>query len=153
MTFKELNKLMQWKELPFYAQPFETLIKKGFQHFDPIEFEKFILKLFETLGFTGNLTPTTSDGGIDIIFNSQEGIVVVQCKKYDIETNIGVPEVREFFGAMNHYKAEIGYFITTTQFSEAAKEFAQEHNNLILIGQRALERLFRLAVENEYGRL
>jgi len=153
MTFEKLNTIMKWKEIPAFIQPFEILIKKGFSHFEPIEFEQFILNIFECFGFSGELTPITGDGGVDIIIREKEGISVVQCKRYNDNSNIGVQDVREFLGAMVHYNAMYGYFVTTSNFSEAANNFTDDHNNLLLIGQRALERFYRLSILSVTGNL
>lgn len=153
MTVEKLVKLMMWKELPFYVHPLETIIKKGFEHFEPLEFEDFIQTLFQSFGFDCKLTPLTSDGGLDIIFEDESGQVIVQCKKYNRDNRVNVGEVREFFGVMKHYNVAYGYFITTSDFTDSAKRFSEEHSNLLLIGNKALERLFRLSILAAEGKL
>ena len=153
MTVEKLIKLMKWKELPYYVHPLETLIKKGFNHFEPLEFENFIQTLFKSFGFDCELTPLTSDGGLDICFEDEKGQVIIQCKKYNSDNRVNVGEVREFFGVMNHYNVAYGYFITTSDFTDSAKSFSQEHPNLILISHKALERFFRLSILASEGKL
>ncbi len=153
MTFDKLNTILKWKELKPFVQPIEILVKKGFNHFEAIEFEQFVKNLIECFGFVGELTPITGDGGVDIIFKDKEDLIVVQCKKYNDNLNIGVQEIREFFGTMVHYNCKYGYFVTTSDFTEAAKLFAEGHTNMILINYKALERIFRLATLSVIGQL
>lgn len=51
MNVEKLIKLMEWKELPYYVHPLEMLVNKGFNHFEPLEFENFIQTLFNSFGF------------------------------------------------------------------------------------------------------
>jgi len=144
---------MWYPERPRFVEPIELLVKQGFQHFAPTDFEGFVLKLFEAFGFKGELTPITGDGGVDIIVHDENGVVIVQCKKYDDDAKIGVKELREFIGAIVHSKALHGYFVTTSDYTEAANEFASTHSNVTLINSRSLDRLFRLAILAALGKL
>ncbi len=130
----------------------EYFLSFGFIHLGPEEFEQLVLKLFEGFGFRGELTPTTSDQGIDIILESPEKRrVVVQCKKYDLQQTISSSEVREFFGSMIHANAEFGYFVTTTSFSEQAKSFCLG-KNIELIDGDLLKAIFVQSIRaNTHG--
>jgi len=99
----------------------------GFNHLDPIKFEELALKIFEVIGFKGNLTPATNDKGVDIeLETTNNSKVVVQCKRYNSEQSIGSKDVRELLGSMIHFDAKCAYFITTSQFTEQAVDFCKE---------------------------
>lgn len=154
MTFEKLNTTLMWKEISRFALPIETIIKHGFNHIPPLAFEEFIKELFEIIGFDSKLTPQTGDGGIDIfLYDDEKKIAIVQCKRYDDNSTIGSKEVREFLGAMTHSKSDYGYFITTSQFSESAKSFVEDHKNIFLMSKKSLERLFRISILSAYGQL
>jgi restriction endonuclease Mrr len=92
-----------------------------------IDFERLIVDLLEHMGFDAKMTRTTGDGGIDIVAYLDKPIVggryLIQCKRF--EAVIGAPVVREFYGALvADRKAVKGIFITTSGFTEQAREFA-----------------------------
>jgi len=65
------------------------------------------------------LTPKTGDHGVDIKLESPSGsICVVQCKRYNRDQAVSAKELREFLGAMTFAKATLGFFITTSYFTE-----------------------------------
>ncbi len=99
--------------------------------------------------FSGQLTQVTGDEGIDLLIKDISGRkCIVQCKCYAEDQNISARDIREFFGAKVHADAEFGYFITTTNFSEQAKEFSK-NKNIILVDGNRLKRLYLLAVKNQ----
>ncbi|OGL45265.1 MAG: hypothetical protein A2W05_03945 [Candidatus Schekmanbacteria bacterium RBG_16_38_10] len=124
MTHNELTVLLTGDKLPIALKPLRTLIAAGFAHLQPTDFEAFVLELFESLSFSGTLTPATGDGGIDILLESVEGPIAIQCKKYDDNFTVGSKELREFLGALVHAKAVRGYFVTTSLFTSQAKDFS-----------------------------
>jgi restriction system protein len=88
-------------------------------------------------------------GGIDIIAMLDKPIVggryLFQCKRFAPENMVGAPTVRDFYGAVTADRAVKGVFITTSDFTTQAREFA-ERAGLELIDLRQLEKLF-----HEYG--
>lgn len=141
MTHDELNALLK-KEVAPAKLLFKTLVDAGFMHLTPTAFEAFVLEIFEALGFSGSLTPSSGDEGVDIRIRSKTGLIVVQCKKYDDNGTIGGKELREFFGALVHFQAVHGYFVTTSTFTEQAQSFARQHDNITLIDGERLKKLF-----------
>lgn len=101
------------------------------KNFTPKKFESFSRKLLSKMGivFDENKGISMSnDHGIDGygIFVSDEyrtNKVVIQCKRY---TNgpIGEPEIDKFRGVITKHSADYGIFITTTYFTEKAKDAA-----------------------------
>jgi hypothetical protein len=146
MTYDELTVLFESDKLPIALKPLKTLIATGFAHLQPKDFEPFVLELFESLNFSGTLTPATGDGGIDILLESPDGPMAIQCKKYDDKVTVGSKELREFLGAIVHAKAVHGYFVTTSSFSSQAKDFSNNHSNITLIDGECLKKLFCLSI-------
>ncbi len=127
------------------------LLSFGFNHIEPLKFEELILKVFEKFGFTGNLTPVTGDDGIDIFLYDATGLKgVAQCKRYAENQNISAKDIREFLGSMIHVNAQFGYFITTTSFSEQAREFSKD-KQLYLIDGVMLKQIVLHAIAIELG--
>ena len=96
-----------------------------------VDFERLVLELLKHLGFSAEMTKTTGDGGIDIEAVLDRPIVggryLVQCKRFAIDTLVGSPAVREFYGALvADRKAAKGILITTSDFSAQARDFAKD---------------------------
>lgn len=127
----------------------EYLSDFGFQHLDPVKFEEFVMKIFEAFGLAGKLTPVTGDDGIDIeLFSTDGKKAIAQCKRYNADQTIGVRDIRELLGAMVHSNSAHGFFVTTSTFTDQAKDFAKGKNLLLVDGPK-LKKLFLLAVDAE----
>jgi HJR/Mrr/RecB family endonuclease len=94
------------------------------------EFEHVIKALLTEMGFQAELTATTGDGGIDLIAKLDKpfigGRYLFQCKRYSDGNMVGASEVRDFYGAVMVDRAIKGIFITTSDFTNQAKEFAKQ---------------------------
>ncbi len=135
------------------SQPNSSLLKYlvgfGFYHLEPLQFEELVLNIFKALGFKGELTPTTGDGGVDIELKiSNDSRIIAQCKRYQSEQSVSVKDVRELLGSMVHCNAKCGYFITTSYFTEQAISFCMG-KQIYLIDGNKLNNLFLLAVKTE----
>jgi restriction system protein len=68
--------------------------------------------------------------------------MVIQCKRFDTETQIGAPMIREFYGALvADGKALKGIFVTTSRFTTQARDFAHSLPLELIDGQQ-LQTLF-----------
>lgn len=146
MTYQELNKLILSRHSPKVPEPLLSLVQAGFNHLDAIRFETFVLRIFEAFGINGSVTPASGDEGVDLVLQDSEGSVIVQCKRYNDDSKVGSKELREFLGAISHAKAIHGYFITTSIFTEQAKSFCADHENITLVDGKQLERIFLIAM-------
>jgi HJR/Mrr/RecB family endonuclease len=113
----------------------------------PAQFEKMAVELFQMAGHSAKRTGSTGDHGIDVVVNSKKGEKwVVQCKRW--RGYVGEPVVRDFYGAMQHEKADRGIIITTGTYSKAAQEWAKgkpivlmDGNEFLNTWKRAKERM------------
>ncbi|EIK94340.1 restriction endonuclease [Pseudomonas sp. M47T1] len=103
------------------------------------EFELLVGEALRRQGFgieeTGGNGP---DGGVDLIARKEGEKYLVQCKHWRA-LQVGVPVVRELYGAMAAEGAVGGFVITSGRFSEPAREFASGRN-LKLVDGRQLRR-------------
>ncbi len=103
------------------------------------EFEEFLKKFLEDLGFTDiTVTKRSADNGIDLVcyksaildldVNAEK--YIVQAKRY--KGTVPVKEIREFKGTLAHEKR---IFITTSDFSKSGFEEAEndQYRKIILI--------------------
>lgn len=109
----------------------------------PAFFERVVLDLLHEMGYGANRADLQQvggpgDGGIDgVISLDRLGLekVYVQAKRW--QDNISRPQLQAFYGALAGQKARKGIFITTSLFSQQAKDYAKSVEGMVLIdGQR-----------------
>jgi restriction system protein len=101
---------------------------------DPIAFEKHVMSFFVGNGLTdASMTRRSGDQGIDGMARHEQGLIVVQCKRYAPENKVGRPAIQQFKGAMHDYQAWRGYFFTTSRFTDEAMDSASKTPTLSLI--------------------
>lgn len=113
-----------------------TLLKKAkkdpriIHDFTPREFEQMICEFLDEQGYKVELTKQTKDGGKDLIVVQKSMIgdfcIYVECKKYDVHRPIGVSLVRELYGSIMADEVTAGMMITTSYFSDAAKDYTKK---------------------------
>ncbi|MBI3552177.1 MAG: restriction endonuclease [Elusimicrobia bacterium] len=115
----------------------------------PAFFERLVVELVVKLGYGGSLRDAgkaigkSGDGGIDGIIKEDRlglDLVYLQAKRW--ETNVGRPEIQKFAGALQGHRAKKGVFLTTSEYSRDAVEYAKQIDSRIaLIGGAELARL------------
>ena len=97
-------------------------------------FERLIIGLLINMGYGGSAAQAgralgrSGDDGVDgVIDQDALGLdrVYVQAKRYKQGNNIGPGAIRDFFGSLDRHKAAKGLFVTTSAFSQSAKETAE----------------------------
>lgn len=92
-----------------------------------IEFEEYCKVMFESRGYKAKLTPPTHDYGADLVIVGKDGMrIVVQAKRY--KGLVGIEAVQQVIGSKAYYNAENCIVITTSYFTDAAKELARVNN-------------------------
>ena len=107
----------------------------------PNFFERLVVDLLVAMGYggmreaAGQAVGQSGDGGIDgIIKEDQLGLDVIYLQAKRWEGNVSRPEIQKFAGALQGKRAKKGVFITTSDFTKEAREFAGGiDNKLILI--------------------
>lgn len=123
------------------AELLETLGKVS-----PSFFEAIVLDVLHKLGYGTSRTDLqrvgrSGDGGIDgIISLDKLGLekVYVQAKRW--QSVVGRPDIQAFYGALAGQRANKGVFITTSNFTPQAVEFARSVEKIVLVdGSRLAE--------------
>jgi restriction system protein len=106
----------------------------------PTQFENMVIDLLVAMGYGGSRKEAakaigrSGDEGIDGIINEDRlglDVIYVQAKKW--EGTVGRPEVQKFAGALQGQHARRGIFITTSNFSKEAADFASRVDNKIIL--------------------
>ncbi len=112
--------------------------KIEFHDFSPREFEYYINKLFNDLGYDTILGPGTNDKGIDIriISNDTKNYILVQIKRYTDSNPIHLEAVKALCWDVYHEdkKAISGLFVTTSRYLPGVKKFS-ENKKIKLAGK------------------
>ena len=124
----------------------------------PAFFESLIVSLLLKMGYGGSREEAgraigkSGDGGIDgVIDQDPLGLdrVYIQAKRYKIDLPVSEPEIRGFSGSLGAAKANKGVFVTTSNFTRPALEFAERHPfKMVLING---EQLTSLMLRHDVG--
>ncbi len=97
----------------------------------PAFFERLVVDLLVNMGYggtrrdAGEAVGGSGDGGIDgIIKEDRLGLEVVYIQAKRWEGTVQRPEIQKFVGALSGQNARKGVFITTSDFSAGAKNYA-----------------------------
>ena len=122
----------------------------------PAFFERLVIDLLVAMGYGGSRQDAgraigrSGDEGIDgIIKEDKLGLdtIFVQAKRWG--STVGRPEIQKFAGALQGQRANKGVFITTSEFSREAHEYANVINSKIILIDGP--RLAQLMVDHNVG--
>lgn len=108
----------------------------------PSFFENLVVELLVKMGYGGTIQEAgksigkSGDGGIDgIIKEDRLGLdtIYIQAKRWDEKTPVGRPEIQKFVGALAGQGAKKGVFITTSRFTNDAKEYQPRNEAKIVL--------------------
>lgn len=129
-------------------EDFKVKLQRAIANMSPAKFEQFSRALLTKMGvqFTNKAVQISNDGGIDGYgyhvddddFRTTR--VVIQCKRFNTNP-VCEPDINQFLGSMNKFKADYGVFITNSRFTTQAREAAREGSPITLIDGNDLIRL------------
>ena len=106
----------------------------------PSFFERLVVDLLVRMGYGGNRADAgraigrSGDDGIDGIINEDKlglEVIYIQAKRWD--ATVGRPEIQKFAGALQGQRARKGIFITTSEFSREAEDYAARIDSRIIL--------------------
>ena len=101
----------------------------------PEEFESIIADLYRDDGYAAQTTQSSNDNGVDVIAKSDEEKVLIQAKKYDPSTTVGIDPVQRTAGLLSdqEWNPTSVVVATTASFSDSAEERAERIEDLQLL--------------------
>ncbi len=121
------------------------------QGFSSSFFEKLVVDLLVKMGYggtrkdAGKAIGASGDEGIDGIINEDRlglDIVYIQAKKWQSTATVTRPEIQKFAGALQGQRARKGIFITTSTFSQGARDYVSRiDSKIVLIDGETLAQL------------
>lgn len=137
-----------------YREILDTILSKN-----PREFEKLVVQLLQRMGYggeiknSGQVTQYSNDKGIDGIIREDIlgfGRINIQAKRYAIENKVPREDIQKFVGALAVAQSDKGVFITTSDFTKGAYEYAESLNfstKIVLInGEKLAEYIYNYNV-------
>ncbi|MBN1643176.1 MAG: restriction endonuclease [Anaerolineae bacterium] len=119
-------------------------------------FERLVVDLLVRMGYGGTRRDAgqaiggSGDGGIDGIIKEDRlglDILYVQAKRWD--GTVGRPQIQQFVGALQGQRARKGVFITTSDFSQTAREYVSHLDTKIVLIDGAT--LAQLMMDHDIG--
>jgi restriction system protein len=120
-------------------------------------FERLVVKLLVAMGYGGSIQDAgkavgrAGDEGVDGIIKEDKlglDVVYIQAKKW-IDTVVGRPVVQAFAGSLEGHRARKGVMITTSTFSQDARDYVQKiEKKVVLIDGKQLAELM---IEHDVG--
>ena len=123
----------------------------------PRDFELMVEQIFIDKGFRTELTPTTRDGGKDIIAKRYIGtripiVIYIECKRFGPDHAVGEPIIRGLYGVMTDAHINKGILVTSSYFSRDAFIFTRRQGDLIeLINGDALYKMIQKSANRYYN--
>lgn len=107
----------------------------------PAFFERVVVELLVKMGYGGSRADAgkaigrSGDGGIDGIIKEDKlglDVVYIQAKRWD-NNPVGRPDVMQFAGALQAQRANKGIFITTSRFTDDARNYVSRIGSKIVL--------------------
>lgn len=122
----------------------------------PESFEGLVLNLLHAMGYGGSLrdvegVPRGPDGGIDGTIKEDRlglDIIYIQAKRW--ENTVGREKIQAFQGALAGVGARKGVFITTSDFSAQAKQYATQLRDSKIVLMNG-QQLAQFMIEHDVG--
>ena len=123
----------------------------------PAFFERVVVELLVKMGYGGSRADAgkaigrSGDGGIDGIIKEDKlglDVVYIQAKRWD-NNPVGRPDVMQFAGALQAQRANKGIFITTSRFTDDARNYVSQIGSKIVLIDG--EQLTGLMIEHDVG--
>jgi len=123
----------------------------------PAFFERVVVELLVKMGYGGSRADAgkaigrSGDGGIDGIIKEDKlglDVVYIQAKRWD-NSPVGRPDVMQFAGALQAQRANKGIFISTSRFTDDARNYVSQIGSKIVLIDG--EQLTSLMIEHDVG--
>ncbi len=112
-----------WQRRTFF-QKAQRISVDDLLEMSPREFEEMVAALYQAMGHRAKRVGQRGDHGVDVLVKAKNGEKwIVQCKRW--RKPVGEAIVRDFYGTLQHEKADQGAIIATKGFTQAAKTWAK----------------------------
>ncbi|MEH7248235.1 restriction endonuclease [Neobacillus niacini] len=107
-----------------------------------IEFEHYLKELYQSRGYTAEVTSASGDYGADLLLKKDGRKIVVQAKRY--AKDVGIKAVQEVMGAKSYYRAEEARVVSNSYFTKAARELAAKGQVMLVNRDELIDYILQL---------
>ncbi|TGM74272.1 restriction endonuclease [Leptospira mtsangambouensis] len=102
--------------------------KKEFENLTPQELEEIFFEIFECLSFSPKKFNSLNDNRFDFKLENYEKYdnAIVEIKKYNYQSKISISQIEQFYGVVMANNAQFGIYITSSQYTASALNFAEK---------------------------
>ena len=122
-----MNIFEKWK----FGKFIKTINISKIDTLSGLEFEEFVSKLFEYLGYKTSLTSLSGDNGIDVIAKHRRYLIGIQAKLY-YNHNVNNKAIQEVYSGKNYYRLDYAMVITNWKLSSPAWDLANSLNVMVI---------------------
>ena len=101
------------------------------------EFEKFVISLFEKLGYSSTVTNRSKEYGCDMMLQQADYRIAVQTTRS--ESELTFTSVQRVLDSSRKYNSQMSIVITNNKFLSSAKNLAKIKNVVLLDRKKLLE--------------
>lgn len=125
------------------------MTSNAFHDLKPLEFERFVARLWQERGWETTVTPAQQDGGIDVVATKTTPYAekqLIQAKHYQDGNSVSAPEIQQYAGLKHqHPDADSVVIVTSGEFTDPARETAEQANVKLVSGTQLAD----LAADND----
>ena len=122
----------------------QNITKTSIFHADRLDgyaFQEFVAEILKNTGYDDvEVTGKSGDQGGDLLAKKDGKSLVIQAKRYSIDSKVSNSAVQEAYAAKAYYNANIAAVITNTLYTKGAKDLADK-TKVILWDRQDLTRL------------
>jgi hypothetical protein len=140
--------------------PSNSQILEELRQMDWDEFEELVAEHWEEDGWDTQVTSGSQDRGIDIEatkHNPAKSRLLIQAKRHQQGNKVSAPKIREYAGLyQQENNVDTVYVVTTSSFTQQAKEIADDTQVKLINGQKLARKLSDQLIrewlsDSEYG--
>jgi HJR/Mrr/RecB family endonuclease len=134
ILYNRLEKARQRREelAALLASVKYQLIHTDWRALRGVDFEHFLSRAFEMLGYHVQLTKASGDQGADLLITGKGARIAIQAKGY--AHSVGNHSVMEVVAGMNYYQCTSCAVITNSRFTSTARHLAQANGCRLIDG-------------------
>ena len=101
--------------------------REKFEGIDYMSFERAMKEWFVSRGYLTEETYDNHDRGYDILLKNYKNYTktLVEIKKFNINSKVSISYIQKLIDLLYVYKADCGIIVTTSSYSQAAIQFAE----------------------------
>jgi hypothetical protein len=107
------------------------LVHTDWRSLRDVDFERFLFRVFEVLGYQVQLTKASGDQGVDLVVTGKGRRLAVQAKGY--QGSVSNHAVMEVVAGMAFYQCDSCAVITNSRFTSTAKRLASAHGTVCIL--------------------